>query len=541
MLNCADSRDGPPASMNHINSETMANREELGIIRGARAGDAGCQLALGKLYLFGGTSLPRSIPTALHWLNRAALQQQDEAWMLIGHHIPFEYARHCQPEVLPWYDRAYEAGVAPAGLVLAQLVLSQDPEQAGQPLRDRAMAALESAARAGSAEAQWLLARQTGVLPAQRLAAGGAAVPGAGLDDGAQAAAGPAWMEAAAGGLAGAQYAVLEQAWDSDTPLQFIQRAQPVLRSLLRAAPPDAEAARAADWPLTPQQVTLLGRCASLMNLMEQHDAELHHCRELAAYGGERHAQLSLGLWFARMNGAGERLSSGIAAVNFKRAIRWLTQAGEQGLAEAWFALARIYIKPEFSQRCVAEAQGYLERAAEMGHRTAQLECGMHAWRTRRGDENSDVRAAYWLQKAALQGCGEAEAALARIASPPKEPGWADSIMSGLTRELLESQPLLAARIELAEVFGLSRAEALLLDLKSADHGHCLVVDIRASYGRSKRRLILLRSAHERQVLDRILRLFEAIDCGPDGVEGNYRQRLYRLKTWLPAGDLLAA
>jgi TPR repeat protein len=513
----------------------MANREELGIIRGARAGDPGCQLALGKLYLFGGASLPRSIPTALHWLNRAAQQQQEEAWMLIGSHIPFEHARHCQPAVWPWYDRAYDAGVAPAGLVLAQLVLGQDPELADPQLRDKAMGALETAARGGSPEAQWLLARQTGVLPPQR--SSGAASPHAALAHGQEH--GP---EGGAS-LVSAQYAMLEQAWASDTPAQFIQRAQPLLRTLLRAAPADAEAARAADWPLTPQQVTLLGRCASLIDPMAQHDPELHHCRELAAYGGERHAQLSLGLWFARMNRAGERLAGGIAAVNFKRAIRWLTLAGEQGLADAWFALARIYIKPEFSQRCVAEAQGYLERAAEMGHRTAQLECGMHAWRTRRGDENSDVRAAYWLQKAALQGCSEAEAALARIASPPKEPGWAGSIVSGLTRELLESQPLLAARIELAELFGLSRAEALLLDLKSADHGHCLVVDIRASYGRSKRRLILLRTAHERQVLDRILRLFEAVDCGPDGLEGNYRQRLYRLKTWLPAaaGDLLAA
>ena len=523
----------------------MANREELGIIRGARAGDAGCQLALGKLYLFGGASLPRSMPTALHWLNRAALQQQNEAWMLIGSHIPFEHARHSQREVLPWYERAYDAGVAPAGLVLAQLVLSQDTDPAGQPLHDKAMAALEWAVRAGSAEAQWLLARQTGVPPAPRLAASaGSAVPERGTPAaGHGGAASPAWLAAASGhGLAAAQYAMLEQVWDSDPPAQFLQRAQPLMRSLLRAAPPDAEAARSADWLLSPQQVTLLGRCASLLEPTAPHHAELHHCRELAAYGGDRHAQLSLGLWFARMNGAGERLASGIAAVNFKRAIRWLTLAGEQGLADAWFALARIYIKPEFSQRCVAEAQAYLERAAEMGHCTAQLECGMHAWRTRRGDENSDVRAAYWLQKAALQGCLEAEAALARIAAPPKEPGWADSLMAGLPRDMLESQPLLAARIELAERFGLSRAEALLLDLKSADQGHCLVVDIRASYGRSKRRLILLRTAHERQVLDRLLRLFEAVDCGPDGVEGNYRQRLYRLKTWLPAAaDLLAA
>lgn len=78
---------------------------------------------------------------------------------------------------------------------------------------------------------------------------------------------------------------------------------------------------------------------------------------------------------------------------------------------------------------------------------------------------------------------------------------------------------------------GLERAEALLLDVSAADQGHCLVIDIRASYGRSKRRLVLVETAQERHALDRVARLFEGIDCGPSGPEGNYRQRLYRLRT----------
>jgi hypothetical protein len=101
-------------------------------------------------------------------------------------------------------------------------------------------------------------------------------------------------------------------------------------------------------------------------------------------------------------------------------------------------------------------------------------------------------------------------------------------------RALVISHPLLAARLELAAVFRLSRAEALLLDIKSADQGHCLVIDIRASYGRSKRRLVAVGNAHERQLLDRVNRLFDDVDCGPNGPEGNYRQRLYRLKTLVP-------
>ena len=40
----------------------MANREELALIRGARAGRAAPQLELGKRYLFGSAGLPRSLP-----------------------------------------------------------------------------------------------------------------------------------------------------------------------------------------------------------------------------------------------------------------------------------------------------------------------------------------------------------------------------------------------------------------------------------------------------------------------------------------------
>ena len=82
-------------------------------------------------------------------------------------------------------------------------------------------------------------------------------------------------------------------------------------------------------------------------------------------------------------------------------------------------------------------------------------------------------------------------------------------------------------------MFGLNRAEALLLDIGQADHGHCLVIDIRASYGRSKRRLALVETAQQRHALERIVALFDKIDCGLAGPEGNYRQRLYRLKTLL--------
>jgi uncharacterized protein len=501
----------------------MANREELGIIRGARAGQAAAQLELGRLYLLGSAGLPKSLPTALHWLERAAQQDCAEAWQLIGSHIPYELAQQSARPLAQWYERAYDAGQSGAGLVFARLVLADAQADAGSQAKARR--ALEAAAQAGLADAQWLIAQH------QRAPQAGASAPvaGSGPDN-------DAWLKRAAdNGVPQAAHALIERAWHAGQRTVYLRRALPLARAL-------AAGLKAGACP-APDEALLLSRCAQALaagfgakgaackdaGKDAPLQAELRRFRELAAHGNDRDAQLAFGLWLARMQVDGKRIAVGTGAANFKKAIRWLTLAGEQGMAEGWYALSRIYIKPEFSQRNVAVALAYLERAADMGYVDAQYECGNGAWRSRRENENNDVRALYWLQKAAAQGCAQAQAALDKIAPLADDGAW---VMP--SRALVGSHPFLAARIELAALFKLSRAEALLLDVKRADHGHCLVVDIRASYGRSKRRLVLLRTAQQRQALDRIVRLFENVDCGPNGPEGNYRQRLYRLKNALP-------
>ncbi|MFM2088992.1 MAG: hypothetical protein RLZZ237_3861 [Pseudomonadota bacterium] len=496
----------------------MANREILGLIKGARAGDVRCQLALGRVYLFG-QGVPRSVPTALHWLARAAQEQSEEACLLIGTHVPFEVALPSAKTLIPYYQQAFDAGLAQAGLVLAQLVLGNASFDCNI-LRAKARLALEAAVRAGLPEAQWLLSREGG--------------PGLADSDVCE-----------PGGIHGAPlYAWLEQAWCRGDQGGYVSRALPLARELLRRQALQG----AGRMTLERQQVLLLSRCAQALALTDA--PESWQCCELAAQGGDRTAQLELGLGFARMDAHGRRLATRSGAANFKRAVRWLTQAGEQGLADAWFVLSRIYIKPEFSQRNVIEAQSCLERAADLGHAPAQLECGMHAWRNRREGGNSDVRAAYWLLQAQAQGCSEAELALLKIAPCGDTGEWGQgSVVHGGSqqRQLLQSQPLLAARLELARCFHLSRAEALLLDIHAADQGHCLVIDISATHGRGKRRLVLIRTAQERHLLDRVVRVFEQVDCGVEGAEGNYRQRLYRLKCYLteletpPEQEFLAA
>jgi len=142
----------------------MANREELLIIRSARAGLPQAQLALGKRYLFGSTNLPQSHQTALHWLEKAAEQNQQEAWMLIGEHVSSAVARQAGDplRIALWYERAFEGKSARAGLVFAMLVFSCWTRADGG-LRQKSLRALTVAAEAGIADAQWLLAQQLGM------------------------------------------------------------------------------------------------------------------------------------------------------------------------------------------------------------------------------------------------------------------------------------------------------------------------------------------------------------------------------------------
>jgi TPR repeat protein len=514
----------------------MANREDLAIIRAARAGQPQAQLTLGKRYLTGGNGLPQSLQTAMHWLERAARADQMEAWSLIGAHIPYEMATQAEDVVSfsTWYERAFEQGVMEAGLVFAKLVMAHPSLQQIDGLRDKAIRMLEMAARNGTAEAQWLLAQQDRQQIPDLVNS---------ISDDGDATAAPsaqAWAERAAdGGVAQAQHLLADAAWQNGDRIEYLRRALPLARALhtqyatqiaqLNAPSPALGQQLGAD------KLLLLLRCCEILLQSADRDVdEIQRFWELAAYADEKHAQFALGLLFARMRADGVRSDLIAGSANYKKAVRWLTLAGDGGLADAWYALSRIFLKPEFSQRSLTDAQYYLERAAEMGHGTAQLECGIGAWRSRRDEASNDVRAVYWLQKAAAQNNAEAIALLDKITDAAMPAQWAQQARQQLTRAIVNAHPFLAARIELAALFGLTQAEALLIDLNDADRGHCLVVDIRAQYARSKRRLISVVNTEQRAALHRIGRLFEDVDCGASGMEGNYRQRLYRLKTVLP-------
>lgn len=505
----------------------MANREELLIIRAARAGQGPAQLALGKRYLFGSASLPQSHATALHWLEKAAEQNQKDAWMLIGEHIPFAIAQQAGDplRVAFWYERAFEGGSSRAGLVLAMLVFNSWA-RADSTLRQKSLRALKAAAEAGIPDAEWLHAQQLGMRELAAQSAPSDTSPPSrqraeqALD----------WTtKAARNGVLDAQRTLADYCWVRQDYLKFLFWAVPMAQELDRRNAGNPARRR----PYSSHELVLLGRVAQAMLLTADPNTRLiERYLRMAAEGGSGDAQQAYGLWIARMDAHGARLTGVPGVAHYKKALRWLQLAAEQGSAVAWYAMSRIYLKPEFSRRSVTEARRLLEMAALAGHEKAQLELGLVAWRARRVEPGSDIRAVYWLQKAAGQGNKEAKTLLDKIAPPVRKADWAYEARENFSRELCSQYPFLSARIELGYWFGLTRAEALLIDIDAADHGHCLEVDIRATHPRSRRRLIQILSGDQRQALDRAARMFDVVDGNSEhGPEGNYRQRLYRFRS----------
>lgn len=506
----------------------MASREEMSLLRAARAGQAGAQIALAKHYLFGGATLPQSVMTSLYWLERAARQGEPDAWALIGTHIPFEVALRAQDRhsLYEWYERAFDDGVIHAGLVLARLVLTVDDEQHEASLRRKAWQALECAAELGVAEAQWLLAQLLEKKEVAANAGGRARRKG-----GAYRRVDCPYLEwarrAADNGVLPARRMLANHAWGMADDRQYLYWALPIAHSIATCAPHGEPSSR----NLSGEDIELLSRCAqALFRTGEFTASAIEKLAEPAACAGERWAQFYLGLWFAKMDETGRRMAGTGRLINYRKAIHWLTLAGQQRVADAWYIVSRIYLKPEFAHRSIADAETFLGYAAEGGHPAAQLELGKRLWRKRRTEKANDVRAAHWLQKAASQGCSEAGKWLQKIAPPATPAPWAQEEQF---RTLSLVDPFTAARVKLAACFGLSEREALLLDVIAADRGHCVEVDIRDQCMRSKRRLILIRTGEERWLLDQIKSVFEGMDCGPHGTEGNFRQRLYRLRNAL--------
>jgi len=293
-----------------------------------------------------------------------------------------------------------------------------------------------------------------------------------------------------------------------------------------------------------------------------------------AAELGYSPAQLALGLQLAKLdtNQVDDSANSGSASL--KKAVQWLSLAAKQGERDAWYNLALIYRRPQFSGYSAQESDRCINQAADLGHPEAQFKRGALLWRKRssltknnlsssdaantspestmyypENEEIPELKASYWIWQAAQQGVAEAIEMLPKIlvsCPKPELNPWYELSQRALLAISKSSHTRLPAdwiplchRIIVGNQFALSKAEMLLVDIPKMQHEHCVVVDIREHLAKSNPRLIQIDTLQQRKSLVLASKIFSVDEESENHVrfdEGNLRQRRYRfekLSEWL--------
>lgn len=127
---------------------------------------------------------------------------------------------------------------------------------------------------------------------------------------------------------------------------------------------------------------------------VEQDFAEAARWYEKLARQGDRRAQTSLGLMYARGYGVEKDLG---------QALKWWSLAAAQNDPGAQFNLGVLYSAGEGVEPDYPRAAQWLDRAAQRGHVQAQRNLGV-LYHEGKGVPRDPVRAYFWLKVASLQG-----------------------------------------------------------------------------------------------------------------------------------------
>jgi TPR repeat protein len=223
-------------------------------------------------------------------------------------------------------------------------------ERADPTLRQKLLRALKSAATTGISDTQWLHAQQ---LCMREIAARRTPIdPSPQARQRAEQALD--WTnKAARNGVLDAQRTLANYFWVRKDYLKFLFWAVPMAQELDRRNAGNPARRRS----YVAHELALIGRVAQAMLLTADPNTRLiKRYLRIAAEGGAGDAQQAYGLWIARMDELEARLTGVPGVAHYKKALRWLQMSAEQGSGIAWYAMSRIFLKPEFSRRSVTEA-----------------------------------------------------------------------------------------------------------------------------------------------------------------------------------------
>lgn len=411
------------------------HRQDIQLRAAARQGDAGASFEMARRYLLGLGGFPRNVLSGLEYLSKLGAKRGQDAERLVAECLAVEEI--LQHGRLPMLQRAAELNPVAQVKLAAWMLACGDEEQA--------VAYLGRASRAGRSSASRALSARGELAAADRLRG---------------------------------MLQCLQDCEGLDTRSILLASARQALacRNLSRLTCVLAAVARLS----TPPDRELCEFVCSAVELAEGEGGCLADLRPelLQACLEQRCAESHAPSWFTLGRAlcgipcgsiSPERL---VTRLNLRKGTALLVRAADAGYGIAWLHLHRVSNDYRCSVANPQMGRIYLERAAASGEPEAQRRLGAVMLKESRRLSDTEQGIA-WLFNAARQGDGHARSLLSSLVLPldgQDEDAWA------AIARIQTFDVGLAMRLRVSRRFGLTKREALTLDLVEGERPWGVVV-----------------------------------------------------------------
>lgn len=412
-------------------------RQDIQLLARARQGDIDARCEVGRRYLLGTDGFPHHVPSGLAYLTDPSLADSARAALIVAEALPLhELVRLEQTRSL--------VAAALAGSVKAQIkygawvvATHRQPHEARRWL--------EPAAKAGHAAAA--VALRSLLEPQHEVRSAVLTALGHSGDIDARA-------------VAMLAVKLSSQGVDGDLMAQ-------TLACLLALAPPTEPGVAEAVCATLARAQTLPGWVPARIA-----PEVIERCLEARAVQGDARAALMLGRALCGIDHAPLQASALAAGQNMRKGAALLLRAADAGMDEAWLLLYRVHSDNHASVANPQMARFFLEKAAIRGDVQAQRRLGALILRAASSLRESE-QGMHWLYEAAAAGDASAAQLLQSLVLPATgDDELATSAIEAIRRE----DPWLACRLRTARDFGLTKLEALSVDIVAGVRSWGLVV-----------------------------------------------------------------
>lgn len=403
-------------------------RRDIQLLANARQGDLIARRDVGKRYLRGDDGFPRHLEVGLEHLRHASVADPSGVAIVIAESLSLHEL--VQLHQLTPLEAAAKAGCVPAQVKLAAwLTLTCDDLTAST-------AWLHMAARSGHAGAQRTLRDR---------AAGSANHPAAVmlcLHDEPEADYAALLCLALTRALEAREYTVLERLLTAALALKSdsVEALEPIVCDVLAFVE-------------TVEHFQLPPNPAAVETILER-----------SVYRGNRTAALLLGRALCGLDAGCLGAKALVAGQNMRKGAALLLRAADAGVAAAWLLLYQVHSDNHSSVANPQMARFFLEKAARAGEVVAQRWLGALILRAATTVHESE-HGIHWLHEAARQRDAHAAALLRSLVLQVNgSEQEAARVLAMMHRE----DPWLACRLRTARDFGLTKQEALCIDLAAS-------------------------------------------------------------------------